>query len=136
MSDQGRREFITLLVGAAAWPLAARAQPAPSRIYRIGILGATSLRVAGGFVSAFREGMRERGYVEGQNLVIEFRAPSAPSEMRDVAADFARGGYDVILTWTTTAVIAATRATSTTPIVFVGVTDPVGQGLVVGLARP
>jgi putative ABC transport system substrate-binding protein len=136
MSDQGRREFITLLGGAAAWPLAARAQPAPSRIYRIGILGATSLRVAGGFVSVFREGMRERGYVEGQNLVIEFRAPSAPSEMRDVAADFVRGGYDVILTWTTTAVIAATRATSTTPIVFVGVTDPVGQGLIVGLARP
>ena len=136
MSDQGRREFITLLVGAAAWPLAARAQPAPSRIYRIGILGATSLRAAEGFMNAFREGMRERGYVEGQNLVIEFRAPSAPSEMRDVAADFVRGGYDVILTWTTTALIAATRATSTTPIVFVGVTDPVGQGLVAGLARP
>jgi putative ABC transport system substrate-binding protein len=136
MSDQGRREFITLLGGAAAWPLTARAQPAPSRIYRIGILGATSLRAAEGFMNAFREGMRERGYVEGQNLVIEFRAPSAPSEMRDVAADFVRGGYDVILTWTTTAVIAATRATSTIPIVFVGVTDPVGQGLVAGLARP
>jgi len=136
MSDQGRREFITLLGGAAAWPLTARAQPAPSRIYRIGILGATSLRAAEGFMNAFREGMRERGYVEGQNLVIEFRAPSAPSEMRDVTADFVRGGYDVILTWTTTAVIAATRATSTIPIVFVGVTDPVGQGLVAGLARP
>jgi putative ABC transport system substrate-binding protein len=136
MSDQGRREFITLLGGAAAWPLTARAQPAPSRIYRIGILGATSLRAAEGFMNAFREGMRERGYVEGQNLVIEFRAPSAPSEMRDVAADFVRGGYDVILTWTTSWVIAASRATSTIPIVFVGVTDPVGQGLVAGLARP
>ena len=136
MSNQGRREFITLLGGAAAWPLTARAQPAPSRIYRIGILGATSLRAAEGFMNAFREGMRERGYVEGQNLVIEFRAPSAPSEMRDVAADFVRGGYDVILTWTTSWVIAASRATSTIPIVFVGVTDPVGQGLVAGLARP
>ena len=136
MSDQGRREFITLLGSAAAWPLTARAQPAPSRIYRIGILGATSLRAAEGFMNAFREGMRERGYVEGQNLVIEFRAPSAPSEMRDVAADFVRGGYDVILTWTTSWVIAASRATSTIPIVFVGVTDPVGQGLVAGLARP
>ena len=136
MSDQGRREFITLLGGAAAWPLTARAQPAPSRIYRIGILGATSLRAAEGFMNAFREGMRERGYVEGQNLVIEFRAPSAPSEMRDVAADFVRGGYDVILTWTTSWVTAASRATSTIPIVFVGVTDPVGQGLVAGLARP
>ena len=136
MSDQGRREFITLLGSAAAWPLTARAQPAPSRIYRIGILGATSLRAAEGFMNAFRKGMRERGYVEGQNLVIEFRAPSAPSEMRDVAADFVRGGYDVILTWTTSWVIAASRATSTIPIVFVGVTDPVGQGLVAGLARP
>jgi putative tryptophan/tyrosine transport system substrate-binding protein len=136
MSDQGRREFITLLGGAAAWPLTARAQPSGSRIYRIGILGATSLRAAEGFMNAFREGMRERGYVEGQNLVIEFRAPSAPSEMRDVAADFVRGGYDVILTWTTSWVIAASRATSTIPIVFVGVTDPVGQGLVAGLARP
>jgi putative tryptophan/tyrosine transport system substrate-binding protein len=58
------------------------------------------------------------------------------SEMRDVAADFVRGGYDVILTWTTSWVIAASRATSTIPIVFVGVTDPVGQGLVAGLARP
>jgi putative tryptophan/tyrosine transport system substrate-binding protein len=137
MSDQGRREFITLLGGAAAWPLAARAQPAPSRIYRIGILGATSLRAAEGFMNAFREGMRERGYVEGQNLAIEFRAPAGPSEQnRDVAADFVRGGYDVILTWTTSWVIAASRATSTIPIVFVGVTDPVGQGLVAGLARP
>ena len=136
MSDQGRREFITLLGGAAAWPLAARAQLSGSRIYRIGILGATSLRAAEGFMNAFRDGMRERGYVEGQNLVIEFRAPSAPSEMRDVAADFVRGGYDVILTWTTSWVIAASRATSTIPIVFVGVTDPVGQGLVAGLARP
>jgi len=77
MSDQGRREFITLLCGAAAWPLTARAQPAPSRIYRIGILGATSLRAAEGFMNAFRDGMRERGYVEGQNLVIEFRARRA-----------------------------------------------------------
>jgi putative ABC transport system substrate-binding protein len=136
MSDQGRREFITLLGGAAAWPLTARAQPSGSRIYRIGILGATSLRAAEGFMNAFREGMRERGYVEGQNLVIEFRAPAGPSEMRDIAADLVRGGYDVILTWTTRWVIAASRATSTIPIVFVGVTDPVGQGLVAGLARP
>jgi putative ABC transport system substrate-binding protein len=136
MSDQGRREFITLLGGAAAWPLAARAQLSGSRIYRIGILGATSLRAAEGFMNAFRDGMRERGYVEGQNLVIEFRAPAGPSEQRDVAADLVRGGYDVILTWTTGWVIAASRATSTIPIVFVGVTDPVGQGLVAGLARP
>jgi len=98
---------------------------------------ATSLRVAEGFLDAFRDGMRERGYVEGQNLAIEFRAPAAASEQnRDVAADLVRGGYDVILAWTTPSVIAASRATSTVPIVFVGVADPVGLGLVAGLARP
>jgi putative ABC transport system substrate-binding protein len=133
-----RREFITLLGGAtAAWPLAARAQSPGGRVYRIGILGATSLRAAEGFLNAFRDGMRERGYVEGQNLAIEYRAPAAPSEQnRDLAADLVRGGYDVILAWTTPSVIAARRATSTVPVVFVGVADPVGLGLVAGLARP
>jgi putative tryptophan/tyrosine transport system substrate-binding protein len=133
-----RREFITLLGGAAAaWPLAAHAQSPGSRVYRIGILGATSLRAAEGFLNAFRDGMRERGYVEGQNLAIEYRAPAAPSEQnRDLAADLVRGGYDVILAWTTPSVIAARRATSTVPVVFVGVADPVGLGLVAGLARP
>jgi hypothetical protein len=70
-----RREFISLLGSAIAWPLAARAQQRGGRIYRIGILGATSLRAAEGFLNAFRDGMRERGYVEGQNLAIEYRAP-------------------------------------------------------------
>ena|SRR5947209_12492063 len=91
-----RRAFITLLGGAATWPLAARAQRPGSRVYRIGILGATSLRAAEGFLNAFPDGMRERGYVEGQNLVIEYRAPTAASEQnRDVATDLVRGGYDV-----------------------------------------
>jgi putative ABC transport system substrate-binding protein len=122
-----RREFITLLGGAAAWPLAVRAQQRGGRIYRIGILGATSLRAAEGFLNAFRDGMRERGYVEGQNLAIEYRAPAAASEQnREVVP----GGYDVILAWTTPSVIAARHATSTVPIVFVGVADPVGLGLV------
>jgi putative ABC transport system substrate-binding protein len=80
--------------------------------------------------------MRERGYVEGQNLVIEYRAPGAASDQDGVAADLMRGGYDVILAWTTPSVIAARRATSTVPIVFVGVADPVGLGLVASLARP
>jgi putative tryptophan/tyrosine transport system substrate-binding protein len=128
-----RREFITLLGGAAAWPLAVRAQQRGGRIYRIGILGATSLRAAEGFLNAFRDGMRERGYVEGQNLAIEYRAPAAASEQnREVVP----GGYDVILAWTTPSVIAARHATSTVPIVFVGVADPVGLGLVASLARP
>jgi ABC-type uncharacterized transport system substrate-binding protein len=75
--------------------------------------------------------------LEGQNLAIEYRAPAAASEQnRDVAADLVRGGNDVILAWTTPSVIAARRATSTVPVVFVGVADPVGLGLVASLARP
>src|SRR5262245_20397575 len=133
-----RREFMTLLgAAAAAWPMAARAQQAGGRVYRVGMLGATSLREAEGLVSAFRDGMREHGYVEGQNLAIDYRAPAAASEQnRDVAAELARGGYDVIVAWTTPSVMAARRATATVPIVFVGVADPVGLGLVAGLARP
>ena len=137
MSDVRRRQFITLVGGsAAAWPLAALAQQPSGRVFRIGILGATSPGPAEVMVNAFRDGMRERGYVEGQNLVIEYRAPGAASDQDGVAADLMRGGYDVILAWTTPSVIAARRATSTVPIIFVGVADPVGLGLVASLARP
>jgi len=138
MSDVRRRQFITLVGGsAAAWPLAALAQQPSGRVFRIGILGATSPGPAEVMLNAFRDGMRESGYVEGQNLAIEYHAPGAASEQdRGVAADLMRGGYDVILAWTTPSVIAARRATSTVPIVFVGVADPVGLGLVASLARP
>jgi putative ABC transport system substrate-binding protein len=129
-----RRQFLTVL--AAAWPLAALAQQPSGRVFRIGIVGATSPGPAEVMVNAFRDGMRERGYVEGQNLAIEYRAPGAASEGGGVAADLMRGGYDVILAWTTPSVIAARRATSTVPIIFVGVADPVGLGLVASLARP
>ena len=130
-----RREFITLLGGAvAAWPLAARAQPG-GRVYRIGILGATSLPAAEGLLNAFRDGMRERGYVEGQYW------PSTTARRRSSRTGTSRpsscvAAYDVILAWTTPSVMAARRATATVPIVFVGVADPVGLGLVAGLARP
>ncbi len=137
MPTMRRREFILLAGAAATWPLAARAQQPSGRVFRIVILGATSPGPAQVMVNAFREGMRERGYVEGQNLAIEYRAPGAASEEdRGVAADLMRGNYDVILAWTTPSVIAARRATSTIPIVFVGVADPVGLGLVASLARP
>src|SRR5438874_10989053 len=135
MPTMRRREFMLLAGAAATWPLAALAQQPSGRVFRIGILGATSPGPAQVMLNAFRDGMRERGYVEGQNLVIEYRAPGAASE-QDVAADLMRGGYDVILAWTTPSVIAARRATSTIPIVFVGVADPVGLGLVARLARP
>jgi len=81
--------------------------------------------------------MRERGYVEGRNLDIDYRPPAASQEQEtELAAAFVRGGCDVILAWTTPSLIAARAATATVPIVFVGVADPVGLGLVASLARP
>jgi putative ABC transport system substrate-binding protein len=133
-----RREFITLLGGAAAtWPLVARAQQPGGRVYRVGFLGATSLAAAQGVVDAFRDGMRGRGYVEGRNLAIDYRPPAAsPEQETELAAALVRGGCDVILAWTTPSLIAARAATAIIPIVFVGVADPVGLGLVASLARP
>jgi putative ABC transport system substrate-binding protein len=132
-----RREFITLLGGAAAWPLAARAQdPAPTvRQARIGILSASPPTPA--MVHAFREGMRERGYIEGHNLSIDVRWPRGTFEQDPaVAAELAKANVDVIVAWSTPAVIAARRATPAIPIVMVSVGDPVGSEFIASLARP
>ena len=88
-------------------------------------------------LSAFRDGLRERGYVEGQNLFIDVRWPQGTFEQNpDMATELVRSKVDVIVAWTTPSVIAARRATSTIPIVMVGVGDPVGTGFVASLARP
>jgi putative tryptophan/tyrosine transport system substrate-binding protein len=129
-----RREFITLSGGAAAWSQAARAQQ-PSRVWRIGVLGAAPPTPA--MLGALRDGLRERGYLEGQNLSIDVRWLQGTSEQNpDVATELVRSGVDVIVAWTTPPVIAARRATSTIPIAMVSVGDPVGNGLVASLARP
>src|SRR6266498_3335541 len=119
-----RRKFITLLGGAAAaWPLAARAQT--GRVYRVGILAATPPKTAAYLVNSFRNGMQERGYVEGQNLIIDFRSPPMSFDQNpDVAAELVQSGVDLVLAWTTPAVIAARRATASIPIVVVEVADP------------
>jgi putative tryptophan/tyrosine transport system substrate-binding protein len=84
-----------------------------------------------------RDGLGERGYVEGQNFTIDFRSPAISFEHdREVAVDLVRSGVDLIVAWTTPSVMAARRATSTVPIVMVGVADAVGLGLVASLARP
>src|SRR5262249_47320570 len=136
-----RREVSGLLGGAAAssllLSLSVRAQQPGGRVYRVGFLGATSLAAAQGMVNAFRDGMRERGYVEGRNLAIDYRPPAAsPEQETELAAELVRGGCDVILAWTTPSLIAARAATETVPIVFNGVADPVGLGQVASLARP
>jgi putative ABC transport system substrate-binding protein len=128
-----RRDFITLFGCAAAWPLGARAQQ--PRVWRIGILGVEA--PTSKMLSAFRDSLRERGYVEGQNLAIAVRWPRDTLE-RDpsVVTDFVRDNVDAIVAWATPSVIAARRATSKIPIVMVSVSDPVGMGFVASLARP
>jgi len=128
-----RREFITFLGGAAAWPLVARAQQ--PKVWRIGVLAQVPPTPA--MLSAFRDGMRERGYVEGQNLSIDVRWPLGTFEHDpSPVAELINSNVDVIVAWGTPATIAARRATSTIPIVMASVADPVGSGFIASLARP
>ena len=128
-----RREFIGLVGGAAAWPLAARAQQ--PKVWRIGLLAPSPPTAT--MLSALRDGLREHGYVEGQNLFIDVRWSQGSFEQNpDIAAELVRSRVDVIVAWTTPSVITARRATSTIPIVMVAVGDPVGLGFVASLARP
>ena len=130
-----RREFIAALGGAAAWPLVARAQQVTARQVRVGLITPTPLTAS--MLSAFRDGMRERGYVEGQNLSIAVRWPQGPFEQNpNVVAELVSGNIDVIVAWATPSVVAVRRATSTMPIVMVSIGDPVGSGFVSSLARP
>src|SRR6476646_5686782 len=131
-----RREFITLLGGmTVAWPLAAHAQQ-PGKVYRIGFLWDSPDAFVDA-LEAFRQGLHELGYVEGQNITIEYRwAEGKPERMRELAEELVRLKVDVIITASSIYVEAAKRATSTIPIVFMGHADPVGTGHVTSLARP
>src|SRR6516164_7448976 len=128
-----RRQFITLLGGTAALPLAARAQQ--PKVWRIGFLAAVPPTPA--MLSAFRDGMRGRGYVEGQNLSIDVRWPQG-SFAQDPSAvtDLVNSNVDVVVAYGTPATNPARRATSTIPIVMVGPGDPLGSGFIASLARP
>ena len=125
-----RREFITLLGGAAAWPLAARAQQ-PAKIPRIGIIDEAPMW------NAFRQGLRDLGYVEGQNIAFDYRyANGVPERLAQAAAELVRLPVDVIATYGTPPTVAAMRSTTTIPIVMIGPGDPVRAGLVQSLAHP
>jgi putative tryptophan/tyrosine transport system substrate-binding protein len=131
-----RREFIgTLAGGLLAAPLAAEAQQA-AKIARIGYL-APNLAASPHLHEAFRQGLRDLGYVEGQNIVIEYRSAEGKAErLPALAAELVALKVDVIVVPGTVGVLAAKQATKTIPIVFAVAADPVGSGLVTSLARP
>ena len=134
-----RREFITLLGGTAAWPLAARAQQA-DRVRRIGVLMAHPESDAEfqGYVAAFREGLQKLGWTEGRNIRIDFRwgaLDDAEAGQRSVK-ELIAPQPDLILTHTTPTTAALLKQTRTIPIVFATLADPVGSGFVKSLARP
>jgi ABC-type uncharacterized transport system substrate-binding protein len=129
-----RRAFITLLGGAAAWPLAARAQQAKRPI--IGILGTATPSTWNPWTGAFAQRLRELGWIEGRNVTIEVRwADGRTERFAEIAAEFVRLKVDVILT-SGAAIAAAREATSVIPIVFTLARDPVASGVVTSLARP
>ena len=127
-----RREFIAALGGAAFWPLAARAQQA--RVHTLGVL---TLPNPEPLLKALREGLRDAGYVEGNNLRLEIRsAAGKPDIQLEKAAELVRLKVDLIVTFFTPSALAAKQATRDIPIVMAGAGDPVATGLVESLARP
>jgi putative ABC transport system substrate-binding protein len=133
-----RRDFIAMLGGtaAAAWPLAARAQQ-PGKVFRIGFLGLPTADSLPKRPEAFRQGLRDLGYQEGRNIVIDYRwADSKYDRLAALFAELVSLRVDVIVTHGTPGVIAAKRATTTIPIVMATAGDAVASGLVASLARP
>jgi ABC-type uncharacterized transport system substrate-binding protein len=131
-----RREFITIIGSAAAWPLAAQAQPQPAMPI-VGFLGPGSPESDAYRVTAFKQGLKEAGFVDGQNLLIEYRwAQSRYEALQKLAAELIQAKVVVIATSGTPAALAAKAVTTTIPIVFEAAADPVQIGLVASLSRP
>ena len=130
-----RREFIALLGGAAAaWPLAARAQQPKVPTLGVLVIGNISPEE---FWREFRQGLRDLGYIEGQNIRFEFRSAEGQIDrLPELAAELVRLKVDVIVTWFTPTAVAAAKATREIPIVMAETGDPIGTGLVKSLSRP
>lgn len=131
-----RREFITLIGGAAAsWPLAARAQQPPASV--IGYLATGTPEQEADRTASFRKGLSETGYVESRNVAIEYRwAENDISRVPALAADLVRRSVNAIVAISGPAAVTAAKATTTIPVVFLVAEDPVGLGLVTSLSRP
>ncbi|MEO5699905.1 MAG: ABC transporter substrate-binding protein [Casimicrobiaceae bacterium] len=132
-----RRAFVAgIAVGLIAAPLAAHAQPA-GKVYRVGNLSGAVPTAAAPVIEAFRQRLRELGWVEGQNIVIDYRfAEGRFDRLPDLAAELVRLEVDIIVAAPTPAAVVAKNATETIPIVMINVGDPVGLGLIESLARP
>src|SRR5436190_19319462 len=129
-----RREFVTLLGAAAAWPLSARAQQ--PKVPTIGALVIGNISPEE-FWREFRRGLRDLGYVEGQNIRFEFRSAEGQiNRLPELAAELVRLKVDVIVTWFTPTAVAAAKATREIPIVMAETGDPIGTGLVKSLSQP
>ena len=133
-----RREFITFLGVTAAWPVAARAQRSPNKIPFVGVLWhAGSAEEEDVYLSVLRKAFRDLGYIEGKNIQLEHRFPAEnPDRFRKLARELVESKVDAIIAVSALGAIELKKLTSTIPIVFVVVADPVGLGLVESLARP
>jgi putative tryptophan/tyrosine transport system substrate-binding protein len=138
MSGMGRRDFITLVGGAAAWPLAASAQRRSSPVRPlIGFLSQLSPAAAVHNIAAFRSGLRDLGYVEGRSVTIELRyGDGAPERMASLAAELIALNPDVLFVAGKAGALAAQRTTRTIPIVMTTPEDPIASGLANAIARP
>jgi putative tryptophan/tyrosine transport system substrate-binding protein len=132
-----RRDFVSLLTGAAAtWPLTARAQQT-RKLPTVGFMGAGTYLIYSKWVNAFLERLHEHGWTEGRTVAIEYRwAEGSYERAAQIAAEFVRMKVDLIVTASTPNTLATKKATSEIPIVFASAGDPVGNGLVASLARP
>jgi ABC-type uncharacterized transport system substrate-binding protein len=132
-----RREFITLIGGAAAWPLAARAQQG-ERVRRVGVLMGYSAedREAEGWLKMLGQGLHERGWTDGNTMRVTRWATGTTEQLASHAAELVGMAPDIIVAASTPALAAATRETRSIPIVFVNVADPIGQGFLPNFARP
>ena len=131
-----RREFIAVMGGAAAWPVVARAQQ-QAKLPIIGFLGSGTAETNGLWLAAFLQRLHELGWIEGRNLLIEYRwANGSTDRAAEFAAEFVQHNVDVIVTYANPMVIATKRATSLIPIIFAAAADPLGTGLVASLAQP